>query len=163
MRAKLLQACPTLCDHTDCSLPGSSAHGILQARILECTFLETSPSTTPSGDPQERGMQLLLPLKTGGRLVHQLPHPTHRITDPPCLPPPPHPHIPASAQRPEWAEFPRPLHVSLSQSRGALTLSPTGLGRSRQAQPPAAPREPLRWRARSEEEEGRLTGTKAEA
>ena len=97
-------------------------------------------------------MQLLLPLKTGGRLAHQLPHPTHRITDPPCLPPPPHPHIPASAQRPEWAEFPRPLHVSLSQSRGALTLSPTGLGRSRQAQPPAAPREPLCWRARSEEE-----------
>ena len=106
-------------------------------------------------------MQLLLPLKTGGRLAHQLPHPTHRITDPPCLPPPPHPHIPASAQRPEWAEFPRPLHVSLSQSRGALTLSPTGLGRSRQAQPPAAPGEPLRWRARSEEEEGARRQTAA--
>ena len=26
---------PTLCDPTDCSLPGSSVHGILQARILE--------------------------------------------------------------------------------------------------------------------------------
>ena len=27
--------CLTLCDHTDCSLPGSSVHGILQPRILE--------------------------------------------------------------------------------------------------------------------------------
>ena len=29
------QSCPTLCDPMDCSLPGSSVHGILQARILE--------------------------------------------------------------------------------------------------------------------------------
>ena len=28
-------SCPTLCNPMDCSLPGSSAHGILQARILE--------------------------------------------------------------------------------------------------------------------------------
>ena len=35
MCAKLLQSCPTLCDPMDCGLPGSSVHGILQARILE--------------------------------------------------------------------------------------------------------------------------------
>ena len=35
MQVKLLQLCPTLCDPTDCSLPGSSVHGILKARILE--------------------------------------------------------------------------------------------------------------------------------
>ena len=29
------QSCPTLCDPMDCSTPGSSVHGILQARILE--------------------------------------------------------------------------------------------------------------------------------
>ena len=29
------QSCPTLCDPVDCSPPGSSVHGILQARILE--------------------------------------------------------------------------------------------------------------------------------
>ena len=29
------QSCPTLCDPTDCSPPGSSVHGILQARMLE--------------------------------------------------------------------------------------------------------------------------------
>ena len=28
-------SCPTLCDPIDCILPGSSVHGILQARILE--------------------------------------------------------------------------------------------------------------------------------
>jgi len=29
------QSCLTLCDPMDCSLPGSSVHGILKARILE--------------------------------------------------------------------------------------------------------------------------------
>ena len=35
MHAKLLQLCLTLFDPMDNSLPGSSVHGILQARILE--------------------------------------------------------------------------------------------------------------------------------
>ena len=33
--AKLLQSCPTLCDHIDSSPPGSPIPGILQARTLE--------------------------------------------------------------------------------------------------------------------------------
>ena len=33
--AKLLQSCPTPCDPIDGSPPGSSAHGIFQARVLE--------------------------------------------------------------------------------------------------------------------------------
>ena len=33
--AKSLQSCPTLWDPMDCSLPGSSVHGIFQARVLE--------------------------------------------------------------------------------------------------------------------------------
>ena len=33
--AKSLQSCPTLSDPKDCSLPGSSVHGIFQARVLE--------------------------------------------------------------------------------------------------------------------------------
>ena len=33
--AKSLQSCLTLCDPIDGSLPGSSAHGIFQARVLE--------------------------------------------------------------------------------------------------------------------------------
>ena len=35
VKVKIAQSCPTLCDPMDCSLPGSSAHEILQARILE--------------------------------------------------------------------------------------------------------------------------------
>ena len=31
----ITQLCPTLCNPMDCSPPGSSVHGILQARILE--------------------------------------------------------------------------------------------------------------------------------
>ena len=33
--AKSLQSCPTLRDPMDCSLTGSSVHGIFQARVLE--------------------------------------------------------------------------------------------------------------------------------
>ena len=33
--AKSLQSCPTLCDPRDGSPPGSSVHGIYQARVLE--------------------------------------------------------------------------------------------------------------------------------
>ena len=43
------QSCPTLCDPTDCSPPGSSVHGTLQARILE--WVATSYSR---GSPQPR-------------------------------------------------------------------------------------------------------------
>jgi len=33
--SEVAQSCPTLSDPMDCSLPGSSIHGILQARVLE--------------------------------------------------------------------------------------------------------------------------------
>ena len=33
--SEVAQSYPTLCDPMDCSLPGSSAHGIFQARVLE--------------------------------------------------------------------------------------------------------------------------------
>ena len=33
--SEIAQSCPTLCDPMDCSPPGSSIHGILQARVLE--------------------------------------------------------------------------------------------------------------------------------
>ena len=34
-QSELAQSCPTLSDPVDCSLPGSSIHGIFQARVLE--------------------------------------------------------------------------------------------------------------------------------
>ena len=36
------QSCPTLCDPMDCRLPGSSFHGILQARVLEWVAISFS-------------------------------------------------------------------------------------------------------------------------
>ena len=40
--AKSLQSCLALCDSMDCSPPGSSVHGILQARILEWVAMPSS-------------------------------------------------------------------------------------------------------------------------
>ena len=43
--SKVSQSCPTLSDPMDCSLPGSFAHGIFQARVLEWGALAfSSPS-----------------------------------------------------------------------------------------------------------------------
>ena len=47
------QSCPTLCNPMDCSLPGSSIHGILQARILEWVAMNSSRrSFQPKGQTQ---------------------------------------------------------------------------------------------------------------
>ena len=40
----LLSQCPALCNPMDCSLPGSSVHGIFQARILEWVAISYSRS-----------------------------------------------------------------------------------------------------------------------
>ena len=50
MRAKLLQSCPTLCNPMDCSPPGTSVHGILQARILEWVVMPLSRGSSQPGD-----------------------------------------------------------------------------------------------------------------
>ena len=39
---EVTQSCPTLCDPMDCSLPGSSVHGIFQARVLEWVAISFS-------------------------------------------------------------------------------------------------------------------------
>ena len=51
MLAKLLQSCPILCDTMDCSLPGSSVHGILQVRILEWVAM---PFSRESSQPRDQ-------------------------------------------------------------------------------------------------------------
>ena len=48
---KVVQSCPTLCKPVDCSLPGSSVHGILQARILEWVAI---PFFRRSSQPRDR-------------------------------------------------------------------------------------------------------------
>ena len=51
MRAKSLHSCLSLCDAMDCSLPGSSVRGILQARILEGVAISYSRG---SSQPKNR-------------------------------------------------------------------------------------------------------------
>ena len=45
-----LQSCPTLCDPMDGSPPGSSVHGISQARILEWVSMPSSRASSPPRD-----------------------------------------------------------------------------------------------------------------
>ena len=42
VHAQLLQLCPTLCNTMYCGPPGSSVHGISQARILEWVVISSS-------------------------------------------------------------------------------------------------------------------------
>ena len=57
--SEVVQLCPTLRDPMDCSLPGSSAHGIFQARVLEwgaTAFSETMSlayTNSPYGQSNE--------------------------------------------------------------------------------------------------------------
>ena len=41
--SEVTQLCPTLSDPMDCSLPGSSVHGIFQARVLEWSAVAKNP------------------------------------------------------------------------------------------------------------------------
>ena len=50
LHAKLLQSCSTLWKPMDYSLPGSSVHGILQARVLEWVAM---PSSRGSSQPRD--------------------------------------------------------------------------------------------------------------
>ena len=45
---EIAQLCPILCDPMDCSLPGSSVHGISQARILEWVAISFSRGSFPN-------------------------------------------------------------------------------------------------------------------
>ena len=56
--AKLLQSCLTLYDPIDCSPPGSSVHGIFQARILECVGISFSRESSQPRD-RTRGSRIV--------------------------------------------------------------------------------------------------------
>ena len=47
------QLCPTLCDPIDCSPPGSSVHGIFQARILEWVAISYLPPLALLSTPRK--------------------------------------------------------------------------------------------------------------
>ena len=48
--SEVAQSCLTLCDPVDCSPPGSSIHGILQARILEWVAISFSRGSSRPRD-----------------------------------------------------------------------------------------------------------------
>ena len=67
------QSCLSLCDSMDGSLPGSSVHGILQARILEleCVAISFSKGDLPDPgiEPRSRTVQVdSLPSEPPGRM-----------------------------------------------------------------------------------------------
>ena len=62
--AKSLQSCPTLFDPMDCSLPGSTIHGILPARMLEWLVFSSS-----RGSSQPRNWTLVSYISCIGRRV----------------------------------------------------------------------------------------------
>ena len=71
LHAKSLQLCLTLCDPMDCSLPGSSVHGILQARVLECVAIPfSSYLPDPVIEPRSPALQAeSLPTEPPGRPI----------------------------------------------------------------------------------------------
>ena len=60
------QSCLTLCDPLDCSTPGSSVHGIFQARILEWVTISYSKGLPDSGSETA---SLVSPAFAGGFLT----------------------------------------------------------------------------------------------
>ena len=48
VKVLVIQSCLTLCNPLDCSSPGSSVHGILQARVLEWVALSFSRGSSQS-------------------------------------------------------------------------------------------------------------------
>ena len=61
------QLCPTLCELMDCSLPGSSVHAILQARILEWVALSFCKGSSQPRD------QTHIPSLAGGFFTTESP------------------------------------------------------------------------------------------
>ena len=120
---KSLQSSPALCDPLDCSPPGSSAHGILQARMLE--WVAVNPLLAPPGDLPNPGVKpksLTSPAMAGGffatstaweaHLYHKGQQMLHNRT--PMPPTPLHHHPPKSRST---------AHTCLSQPSHSSPLS----------------------------------------
>ena len=126
----IAQWCPTLCNPMDCSPPGSSAHGIFQARILEWVGISSSRvsfwprdqthvscvsctaggffTTEPPGKPYKIGMK-----KTEAQRSWQLKVSTDHIT---CLHL--HPFMHLGSWRVEIPPLPCLCSLSYGEGRG---------------------------------------------
>ena len=69
--SEVFQSCPTLSDPMDCSLPGSSIHGIFQARVLEWVAIafSTSAMHEPLKKKKKKSLPLILSEGTQGCLL----------------------------------------------------------------------------------------------
>ena len=75
---KVTQSCPTLCNPMDCSLPGSSVHGIFQAIVLEWVAISfSSGSSWPRDGTQvsrivDRRFTIWATREVHGKIYHVL-------------------------------------------------------------------------------------------
>ena len=69
IKVQVAQLCPILCDRLDCRLPGSSVHGILQARVLEWVAISyIRVSSQPRDQTQSPALQVgFLPSEPPGK------------------------------------------------------------------------------------------------
>ena len=72
--SEVAQWCPTLSDPMDCGPPGSSIHGIFQARVLEWGAIAFScRRVNPTlVTPSDLKSQLILTMETGDRKIMKL-------------------------------------------------------------------------------------------
>ena len=75
MRAKLFQSCLTVCDPKDRRPPGSSVHGILQARILGWFAMPASRESSQPRDPTSVSYVSCI----GRRVLYHLGCPLHSV------------------------------------------------------------------------------------
>ena len=76
--SEVAQSCLTLSDPMDCSLPGSSVHGIFQARVLEWGAIAFSVAVPrkPNFKMCKR-LELTLPQMVLSMIIHEIPLPTY--------------------------------------------------------------------------------------
>ena len=72
-KSEVARSCPTLCDPMNCSLPGSSAHGIVPARILEWVAISFfGGSSQPRDQTQLCHTSGRLPSKPPRKPIHMM-------------------------------------------------------------------------------------------
>ena len=87
---KVVQWCPTLSDPMDCSLPGSSAHGIFQARVREWGAIAFSPVLCTGGYVSVRRSHQTLEISITQSIQRshsepQYTDPQHKLSDHPLI------------------------------------------------------------------------------
>ena len=78
MCAKSLQSCPTLCDHMNCSPPGSYVHGVLQVRKREWVAV---PSSRGSSQSRIEPVPIMSPALAGRFFTTNATWEAHNIID----------------------------------------------------------------------------------